>query len=81
MNNPRKHQLQELNEDCQLSDDAMDQNVRTQEEEKDVEEAPEPSKDEDNNLTNIMNFLQQNYDKIRGNKQKMKKENEKKGFV
>ena len=58
MNNPRKHQLQELNEDCQLSDDAMDQNVRTQEEEKDVEETPEPSKDEDNNLTNIMNFLQ-----------------------
>ena len=77
MNNPRKHQLQELNDDCQLSDDAMDQNVRTHEEEKDVEETPEPSKDEDNNLTHIMNCLQQNYDKIRGNKQKMKKENEK----
>jgi hypothetical protein len=32
LNIPRKHQHQELNEDCQLSDDAMDQNFKTQEE-------------------------------------------------
>ena len=42
MNNPRKHQLQELNDDCQLSDDEMDQNVKTHEEEKNAEETLEP---------------------------------------
>jgi len=57
MNNPRKHQHQDLNEDCQLSDDAMDQNNKTHEEEKDAEESTEPLKDDDNNLTNIMAFF------------------------
>jgi hypothetical protein len=60
----------------------MDQNVKTLEEENKEEDNIEPIKDEDNNLTSVMTFLQLTIEKVRGNKSvKKKKEEEKKGFV